>query len=79
MECIVIMLRKIKSKLCDKKNEFCVFYNDMDNNRDKLFDFAETFLAILGKKSICKIQHEIYQLELFRIQHFQSIMAFNKD
>lgn len=74
------MLRKMKSKLCNKKNEFCVFFNDMDNNRDKLFDFAEIFLGILGKKTICEIRNAwIFQHQQFRLQHIQSIMAFNKD
>ena len=44
------MLRKIQTQLCNKKNEFCVFFNDMDTNREKLFDYAEVFLALLGKE-----------------------------
>ena len=54
------MLRKIKIKLCNKKKEFCVFFNDMDNDREKLFDFAEIFLAILGKKAFCWIRNPCF-------------------
>lgn len=45
------MLRKMKSILSGKKDEFLVYYNEMDNNSEKLFDFAEIFLRILGKET----------------------------